>query len=182
MSDSYDALTLALAEAQRIGALGPQPIAEAIEHSMSFVRALSPTDSRLIDLGSGGGLPGLVIAVMCSHLESIVFIDRRAKRTDLLRRLVGRLGLGDRVTVVAADVAAFARRAENVRSFDVVTARSFGGPLVLAGAAAPFLRPGGSLLVSEPPDSAGERWDLPEIGPMFHVEPPRDGLARLIRR
>jgi 16S rRNA (guanine527-N7)-methyltransferase len=182
MSDSYDALTSALAEAQRIGALGPQPLVEAIEHAMAFVRAIRPDDRSLVDVGSGGGLPGLVIAVYCPDLERIVLADRRAKRTDLLRRLVGRLGLSDRVSVETVDVVAFGRRSEISASFDVVSARSFGTPVLLAAAAAPLLRQNGRLLVSEPPESHGERWMVPEIDPLFHVERVDNGLAELRRR
>jgi 16S rRNA (guanine527-N7)-methyltransferase len=181
MNTPHDALSSALAEAQRIGALGPLPIPEAIEHARSYVRAISPGDRSLIDIGSGGGLPGLVIAVECTWLDRIVLIDRRAKRTDLLRRLVGRLGLRDRVEVVEGDVVAYGRSEQNMSSFDVATARSFGTPLLLAQAASPLLRDGGRLLVSEPPDSNGERWHEPTILGMFHVKPVIDGLASLER-
>jgi 16S rRNA (guanine527-N7)-methyltransferase len=181
MNESHDALTLALAEAQRIGALGPLPIPEAIEHAMAYVRAVSDDNRRLIDLGSGGGLPGLVIAYNCPQLERIVLIDRRAKRTDLLRRLVGQLGLRDRVEVHTADVFAFGRLSENFESFDIASARSFGTPLLLARAAHALLRSGGKLLVSEPPGSGGERWNSPDGPPGFELQSVDAGLATLLR-
>ena len=42
--------------------------------------------------------------------------------------------------------------------FDVVVARAFGAPAVVAECGAPFLVLGGRLIVSEPPDGGGERW------------------------
>ena len=52
-------------------------------------------------------------------------------------------------------------------SADVVVARSFGSPAVTAECGAPLLRVGGVLVVSEPPEGAGERWSddgLAELG------------------
>jgi rRNA small subunit methyltransferase G len=182
MDSSLDALTLALAEAQRIGALGPLPIPEAIEHAMAYVRAISQDDRQLIDLGSGGGLPGLVIAFYCTQLERIVLIDRRAKRTDLLLRLVGQLGLRGRVEVITADVFIYGREPGNFGTFDVASARSFGTPLLLGRAAQALLRHGGRLLVSEPPGSTGDRWTETGVASDFDLQPVSDGLATLIRR
>jgi 16S rRNA (guanine527-N7)-methyltransferase len=179
MNPANDALGLALAEAQRIGALGPQPVDESIEHAMAYVRCVDAGDRSLIDLGSGGGLPGLVLAVHCPGLERIVLIDRRAKRTDLLRRLVGRLGLRDRVSVVTDDVFRYGRTAGVAGEFDLVSARSFGTPLLLAQAAFPLLGGSGRLMVSEPPESTGERWKLAEIAALFHVKHVSGGLAVL---
>ena len=61
--------------------------------------ALAGVTGTVVDLGSGGGVPGLVIADARPDLR-LVLVDRRATRTDHLRRLVGRLGLADRVEVV----------------------------------------------------------------------------------
>ena len=44
------------------------------------------------------------------------------------------------------------------RTFDVITARSFGSPAVVVESALPLLTPMGRLLVSEPPNSDGTRW------------------------
>jgi len=101
--DNREKLIDALGDAQRIGMLGDRPLDEVVEHSLGFVAALPSSCRTVIDLGSGGGDPGLVIAMACPDLE-IMLVDRRAKRTDLLVRLVGRLGLRDQVQVLEADV------------------------------------------------------------------------------
>jgi 16S rRNA (guanine527-N7)-methyltransferase len=111
--------------------------------------------AALADLGSGGGLPGLVVA--CSWEEAtLTLIESNARRTAFLRRAAERLGLGDRVRVVH-ERAEICGREEGLRgSFDGVTARSFGRPAVVAECAAPLLKTGGWLLVSEPPAASPE--------------------------
>ncbi len=84
--------------------------------------------ARLIDIGSGGGLPGLVLADAFPSGQ-ITLVDRRQKRTDFLARAVSRLGL-DHVTVRCDDVADIADAVGSgiEPAFDVVTARGFGPP------------------------------------------------------
>jgi 16S rRNA (guanine527-N7)-methyltransferase len=149
-----DGLFDALTEAQRLGFLGARPITEVIEHAGAFVRSLDglAADARVIDLGSGGGVPGLVIAHARPDLR-VTLLDRRTKRTDFLERIVLRLGWADRVSVVAADVAAF--RPGSL--FDAAVARGFGPPAATLRAAARLVRVGGRVVISEPP--AGDRWD-----------------------
>jgi 16S rRNA (guanine527-N7)-methyltransferase len=68
-----------------------------------------------------------------------------------------RLGLTDRVEVLHARAETVGRQRRG--EADVVTARSFGPPAVVAECAAPLLRPGGRLLVSEPPGRP-DRWPV----------------------
>ena len=71
----------ALGRAQRLGFLGERPIPEVIAHARGFVSALGEVTGSVIDLGAGGGVPGLVIAVDRPDL-AITLLDRRTKRTD----------------------------------------------------------------------------------------------------
>jgi 16S rRNA G527 N7-methylase RsmG len=80
----------------------------------------------------------------------VTLVERRDKRADLLRFGVRGLGATDRAEVVAADAEQVVRRSP--AAFDVVSARSFGPLLEVMRLAAPLLRPGGWLIVSEPPD------------------------------
>ena len=90
-------------EAQKIGALGSAPLSEIIEHAATFAEALPSGVSSCADLGSGAGVPGLVIAVVRPEIR-MTLMDRRAKRTDTLLRSVQSLGIQDRVEVVCGDV------------------------------------------------------------------------------
>ena len=155
-SDNRAELIDALGEAQRIGMLGDRSLDEVIDHSLPYADLIPVSAQTVVDLGSGGGDPGLVIAMARPDLR-LTLVDRRSKRTDLLVRLVGRLRLRDRVEVVEADVADLPRRFPD-RRWDVVTCRGFGPPAYTAEHAAPLLADGGLLLVTEPPESDGSRW------------------------
>lgn len=135
------------------------------DHAMGFVAfsdaATATAGAVNIDIGTGAGLPGLVLAEALPKTHWLL-VDRRSGRIDLIRRAIKRLGLEDRVTAVAVDVADLGR-GEWRGQAGVVTARSFGPPGDTAEAAAPLLRPGGSLIVSEPPgEEDPNRW--PEAG------------------
>lgn len=149
--DEADAELIAvLAEGQRIGAIGTTPLPSAIAHARRYEAVLPADCHRLLDLGSGGGLPGLVIAWDHPELE-VTLVDRRSKRTDHLRRAVARLELTGRVRVVTADAKVLRRDPGYAERYDVVTARSFGPPGVTLRLALPFLRVGGIAVISEPP-------------------------------
>jgi 16S rRNA (guanine527-N7)-methyltransferase len=149
-------LHAALTDSQRLGYLGAgRPVAAIVEHAGAFVDALAEVTGTVIDLGSGGGVPGLVIARARPDLR-LVLVDRRAGRTDHLVRLVGRLHLAGRVEVLALDAATLAR--DRSGTADAVVARGFGPPAETLRAAAPLLGAGGLVVVSEPPHPEPERW------------------------
>ncbi|MBA3286498.1 MAG: class I SAM-dependent methyltransferase [Acidimicrobiia bacterium] len=131
--------------------LGRRPIAEVIEHATAFVTALQDVTGTVVDLGAGGGVPGLVIATARPDLR-LVLVERRATRTDHLRRLLGRLDLTTQVAVIMAD----ARHLELAVRADAVVARGFGNPVTTLRAATPLCRRGGRIVVSEPP--GGRQW------------------------
>lgn len=164
-----------LREAQRLGHLGDRPVEEVVDHARGFVDALHDVDGTVIDLGAGGGVPGLVIAHDLVDLR-VVLVDRRTKRTDFLERVVRRLGWSDRVDVVVADVEDLARREPG--HFDAAVARGFGGPRPTLELASRLVRRGGVVLVSEPPD--GDRWQ--EILPANPVPVRREATAGRVAR
>jgi len=95
--------------------------------------------ARIVDLGSGAGLPGLVLAIARPEAE-IVLVESVGKKCAWLERTVTALAL-ENVRVVCA-------RAEELEEepFDVVTARALASLSVLCEYAAPLLREGGSLV------------------------------------
>lgn len=151
-----DSLLLsALRAIQARGAIGEASLERAIVHAEQFVVALPSQVSTLVDLGSGGGLPGLVIAVRRPDIH-VTLVERRQSRADLLSRAIRSLELTGRVVVVASDVRQVGESSS--QSFDVVTARSFAAPSITAHWAGLLLRGGGRLVVSEPPFDDEDRW------------------------
>ncbi len=148
-----DELVDVLRRSQQLGFLGARPIEQVIEHARAFVTTLEELDvtGTVLDLGSGGGVPGLVIAH--DHPTwNVTLLDRRRTRTDFLARMVRRLGWQDRVDVRTGD-------AQSVTGspFDAVVARGFGPPVHTLTTALGWVRQQGFVVISEPP--SGERWD-----------------------
>jgi 16S rRNA (guanine527-N7)-methyltransferase len=155
----------ALAEAKALGFLGPGPLETHVASGEAFAEALGhlPAGSRAVDLGSGGGVPGLLLAERFPE-SSWVLLDSSRRRTSFLVRAAAELGWGSRVEVVRAAAEEAGRDPQFRGRFDVVTARSFGPTAITVECAAGLLVSGGRLLVSEPPEPDPVRW-------------PKDGLA-----
>ncbi|MEO5363896.1 MAG: 16S rRNA (guanine(527)-N(7))-methyltransferase RsmG [Magnetococcus sp. DMHC-8] len=103
-----------------------------------------PPQARVADLGSGGGVPGLVLAILFCPPQTIHLIESIQKKSRFLGQVVGELALQDRVQVVA-------RRAEQLgaaekNSYDLVVSRALGSLAHGAALAAGLLRPGGAYL------------------------------------
>jgi 16S rRNA (guanine527-N7)-methyltransferase len=146
-----------LGTAQRLGTLGALPIPEVIAHSRQFVDALVGIMGSVMDIGTGAGVPGLIIAVDRPDL-TLVLTDRREARMDALARGVTAMGIRDRVKVLTADVAALGQSPEHAAKYDAVVCRGFASPEVTATLARPLLKNGGTLIVSEPPTFDPSRW------------------------
>jgi 16S rRNA (guanine527-N7)-methyltransferase len=169
----------ALERARTWGFLGDGDLDVHIAHAHGFADAaesheggagLSPAAPEpgrdpgpWLDLGSGGGIPGLILAQRWEERQAVL-LDSNERRARFLEQVVEDQGWVGRVTVVT-ERAEIAGRAEGLRgSLSLVVARSFGSPPVTAECGAPFLRPGGFLIVSEPPvpatgdDPDGARW------------------------
>lgn len=147
-----------LREARALGYLGPGHIDAQIGHAKGFARTVAEP-SRAIDLGSGGGLPGLVLALHWPNSEWVL-IDSMQRRCAFLTQAVRALGLSERVRV-RNERSELAAHDTSLREWaNVVTARGFGAPQLTAEAAAAFLLKDGYLVVSEPPvdHKDGERW------------------------
>lgn len=151
-----------LSEARDLGFLGPGPIDIHLVHADGFARAVTAAPTRVLDLGSGGGIPGLALANTWPH-SAISLLESSTRRAEFLRRWVQRLDLGARVSVLNGRAELLGCDEGFRGGFDVVLARSFGPPAVVAECGAPFLEQGGILLVSEPPEDGPLRWPGPGL-------------------
>ena len=167
-------LTRVLETARAKGFLGPGPVEPHLDHALGFVDCIAPEAAIVVDLGSGGGLPGLVLA-LARPLVQVRFIDASQRRCAHLGLAVGTLGIQQRCTVHWGRAETLARDPGLRAASDAVTARSFGGPAVTAECAVAFLRVGGALVVSEPPtisaDEGATRWPSEELEALGFAPP-----------
>jgi 16S rRNA (guanine527-N7)-methyltransferase len=157
----------ALEESRARGFLGPVGIDTQIEHAMGFSRVwddFSPSPpSSFLDLGSGGGLPGLVL--LENWANSATFVDSMEKRTNFLEEVLTWEDAPAAGVVVNGRAEALSRRKELGGQFPLVTARSFGPPAVTAECAVRFLTVDGIAIISEPPnDDEADRWNDLALG------------------
>lgn len=129
------------------GLLGPREVPRIWERHLAncaVVTELLPEGVRVVDVGSGAGLPGLVLAIRRPDLQ-VDLVDSLQRRTDFLSEAVARLGLQDQVRVVRG-------RAEDPLVIDSVgaagwvTARAVAPLDRLVGWCLPLLSAGGRLL------------------------------------
>jgi 16S rRNA (guanine527-N7)-methyltransferase len=153
-------LTAQLEDARRLGFFGPRPISQQIAHAVAFAELLEAEGfgpARFLDLGSGGGLPGLVLAARWPG-EFGTLLDASVRRTAFLRNAVLALGWGDRISIAEGRAELLARDDGLRGSFPLVVSRSFATPAVTAEVGGAFLEIGGVLAVSEPEDEDTGRW------------------------
>ena len=153
-----DPLLDVLGEAQTRGLLGPGPVEDQVRHSRTLAELIGPVPGSFLDLGAGGGIPGLVLALDWADARATL-LDSHRRACTFLEEAVDRLRLQDRVAVACGRAEELARQPDLRGAFELVVARSFGLPAVTAECAVGFLRLGGRLVVSEPPVPQEGRWD-----------------------
>ena len=163
-----------LVQAQERGFLGPGPVQRQLAHAQDLAVAIGGFAGRFLDLGSGSGLPGLVLAIEWPDARATL-LDSQVKRCGFLAEAVEELSLGDRVDVACGRAETLARDQMLRSQFDLVVARAFASPAVTAECAVGFLAAKGRLVVTEPPGGATPSLSLP-VGAARWSE---DGLAQL---
>lgn len=133
------------------GLIGPREIPRLWDRHILNCAVLAPlfrVGATVGDVGSGAGLPGLVIAIARPDLE-MTLVEPLLRRTTFLAEVVERLGLPVEV------VRARAEQLHGSRRFDYVTARAVAPLKRLVGLALPLCSGGGELLALKG-SSAGE--------------------------
>jgi 16S rRNA (guanine527-N7)-methyltransferase len=155
-------LPLAVAFAQRLatdgvlrGLIGPREVARLWERHLlncAVITELVPPDARVVDVGSGAGLPGLAMACRRGDLK-VDLVESLARRVAFLREVVSVLGVDETVRVVHGRAEDRKVRAM-VGETEWVTARAVAPLERLVKWCVPLLRRGGTLLAIK-----GERAD-----------------------
>lgn len=183
------------------GLIGPRETPRLWERHLlncAVVSDLIPHDARVADVGSGAGLPGLVLAMRRPDLE-VTLVEPLLRRTAFLEEAVSLLGL-DNVTVLRGRAEEAALAAHH-GSFDVVTSRAVAPLERLASWSLPWVRPGGTFVPMKGAAAASElveaepvlrrygavRWSVAHVGaglvdPAVTVVIVEKGDARVPRR
>jgi 16S rRNA (guanine527-N7)-methyltransferase len=147
--------------------LNSAALAEFLPSSRAVELGETPGETiSVADLGSGAGLPGIVLAAMRPDLQ-FTLIEPMERRTDWLNEVVEKLSLNN-VKVLRA-------RAEEVPSdlrFDAVTARAVAPVRKLVPLALPLLKPGGSLIALQGKNVAAEIEKADKLLKKLPVTPP----------
>jgi 16S rRNA (guanine527-N7)-methyltransferase len=150
------------------GAVSLQDLAtEHLPDSFALASRLADAGAlQVVDVGSGGGLPGIPLAILCPNL-SLRLLEPIAKKAAFLRTAVRELGLGERVAVDT-------RRAQVVApgSFDVALSRATLPPKAWLALAVELVHPGGRVFLlasgaadwSTPPPQLATTGQWPYLG------------------
>lgn len=144
--------------------------AEMLTQHLADCQAVVPplqrhlTQGRVLDVGSGGGLPGVVIAVMLPGLQ-VTCVDTVGKKAAFIRQVAGALQL--------PNLRAEHSRVEQLRLplFDVITSRAFASLADFTRLTRPLLAPDGVWLAMKGRVPDAEIAALPADIEVFHVEP-----------
>jgi 16S rRNA (guanine527-N7)-methyltransferase len=135
--------------------------------------------SSVIDIGSGGGVPGVAIAILRPDLV-MTLLDADRRKSGFLIHVAGLLGL--RSVHIVADRAEDAGRREGMReAFDLAISRATAPPPVLCELALPLVRPGGELcaLVTGAPTALATCAAAASACGGAAPEAPSDGVLRV---
>lgn len=135
-----------------------EPEAIARLHLLDSLAALPVLDelapAGALDLGSGGGVPGMVLAIARPDVHWTL-LDSVRKKADAISSFVRSLGARN-VTVIAERAEIMGREPAHRESYDLVAARACAALPVVAEYALPLLRVNGSLLAWKGPLTADE--------------------------
>ncbi len=122
------------------------------------------TQGRLLDVGSGGGLPGVVIATLLPGWD-VTCVDAVAKKIAFVRQVAGSLGL--------PNLHAEHSRVESLQAlpFELITSRAFASLADFTALTRKHLAPGGAWLAMKGRVPDDEMAALPPDVHVFHVEP-----------
>lgn len=155
--------------------------------SLTLVPLLAaiPANSRLLDVGSGGGLPGIPLAIARPDLQ-VTLLDATQKKTRFLADVSAAMQLSN-VTVITDRAESAADRPDLAAGFDVVTARAVTRLKALLPWCTPFAKSGATLLLTKGQRAEEELAEvkptLPKRGLVFdRIEPTPSGRIVILRK
>lgn len=102
---------------------------------------------KVLDLGTGGGFPGVPLAILMEDV-GFTLVDSTQKKINALRDIVSRVGIGN-VELIGSRAEDLSKRKEHAGQYDVVVARAVASLVELVGWSQPFLKKEKFLLTGE---------------------------------
>lgn len=140
---------------------GAEQVLFVLLDSLLFLKLLADAGGPLLDIGSGAGVPGLVLK-LARPAWSVTLVEANRRRANFLRHVLRQLQL-EGAEVEEARAEALAGRNGWARRFASVTLRAVAAPEAAVALARPFLRPGGRAVVALGPAQR------PALGTVEHV-------------
>jgi 16S rRNA (guanine527-N7)-methyltransferase len=147
---------LLLAANRSVNLTGAKDAASLVPHLLDALTLAADVTENLVDVGSGGGLPGIPLAIATG--ARVLLIEPIAKKAAFLARALRELDIDGSAIAERAEVAA---RDDRYRAqFACATARAVSGASTVAELTVPFLRVGGHVLMQRATMSDAERQAL----------------------
>ena len=135
----------------------------AVAPLQKYLQGRGLSAPSLLDVGSGAGLPGVVMAICCPNL-AVTCVDTVGKKAAFIKHVALALGL--------PNLSGLHARVETItQPFDVICSRAFASLADFAGWSQAALAPGGVWMALKGKHPAEELAMLPSDVVVFHVEP-----------
>lgn len=148
---------------KRVNLTGAKDAEALVPHLLDALALAGDVHESLVDVGSGGGLPGIPLALATG--VRVVLIEPTGKKAAFLERALRECGLAGEVLAERAEVAA--RNVDYREQFACATARAVSSAPTVAELTVPFLRLGGRALLQRGRTEERERQALEDAAPML---------------
>lgn len=145
---------------------GPEAIARKHFLDAIAVQAFLKRETCILDMGSGGGFPGLPLKVLNDNIQ-MVLLDASRKKVHFLKHVIRMLGMKD-IDAVHGRIEDFHKDHDIAGRFDAVLARGLASLSAIAALGEPLLHPEGTLYALKSPTAAAEI--TPELKNRFVIE------------
>ncbi len=150
------------------------PMEVAVKHFLDAIAPIPdiPPNGTLLDIGSGGGFPGIPLKI-CQPSMSVTVIDASRKKVNFLKHMIRTLGLED---IYALHIRAedFAKKPDVSGHFDVIISRALSSLTHFAVTAAPFLKQNGLIIAMK---GTVSDHDVRELGLSMNKGPGANGAV-----
>jgi 16S rRNA (guanine527-N7)-methyltransferase len=151
---------------RRVNLTGAKDAIALVPHLLDALTLAGDVTENLVDVGSGGGLPGIPLALATG--ARVVLIEPTAKKAAFLARALAACGIDGDVIAERAEVAG--RDGRLREQFAFATARAVAQASTVAELTVPFLRIGGRALLQRAALEARERRALTDAAPMLGAD------------